>query len=317
MADNDVPNNLPFSLIEPFVCVQVLKVCTELDRIDVDRQSLLFASSNRKITIEERKRNLRLKSMRTSLIAMTTTVLLAFVFGVGVVEAQQAISPQQLLQGMQNNEYAAVVDVRTFNEWQNVGHIENATLVENLATSGTSPDPIFGCEECTLAVYCRSGARATGAIRRLQQEFGFTGTIYNAGGTNDWVGAGFPLVAGTATDSITPPCSDDMMMGTPALGPACRQSQTTPAPMTPIITVPPTLEPSSEPSTSAPEEDCLELFEECQTDADCCDGGICVQRFIGPPVVNVCSSRFVRSRAKTSVGSSNRGGEGGRAKNGS
>ena len=65
------------------------------------------------------------------------------------------------------------------------------------------------------------------------------------------------------------------------------------------------------------EEDCTELFGTCETDEDCCDGGVCVTRFIGQPIIKVCSSRFVRQRAKTSVGNSSRGGSAARAKTGS
>lgn len=55
---------------------------------------------------------------------------------------------------------SAIVDVRTQSEWDS-GHIEGATLVENLATFGSSshqggsPLDLAGCESCSIVVYCR------------------------------------------------------------------------------------------------------------------------------------------------------------------
>ena len=62
---------------------------------------------------------------------------------------------------------------------------------------------------------------------------------------------------------------------------------------------------------------CSELFSDCIVDEDCCDGGICVVRMLGPPIVKVCSSQFVRQRAKQTVGDNDRGGAAGDAKIGS
>ena len=144
-----------------------------------------------------------------SLVVSAVVVLLLFP-SPGIAQDQIVISSLELYNGMQAGLYNAVIDVRTFNEWQNVGHIENATLVESLSstTNLAVVDIILGCENCTIAVYCRSGARAGGAIRRLRNEFGFMGTLYNAGGTNGWTDAGFPLVPGSLESSTTPECSD-------------------------------------------------------------------------------------------------------------
>ena len=120
----------------------------------------------------------------------------------GGVSAQVELEPDAFSAGMEQGEYDAVIDVRTLEEW-NEGHIANATLIENLASDGTADD-IVGCKACTIAVYCRSGRRAGEAIVRLQTEYGFTGTLYNALGVSQWTEAGYPLVA---DDSTTPPCA--------------------------------------------------------------------------------------------------------------
>ena len=123
----------------------------------------------------------------------------------GGVSAQVELEPDAFWAGMEQGEYDAVIDVRTLEEW-NEGHIANATLIENLASDGTADD-IVGCKACTIAVYCRSGRRAGEAIVRLQTEYGFTGTLYNALGVSQWTEAGYPLVTPTEDDSTIPPCA--------------------------------------------------------------------------------------------------------------
>lgn len=122
---------------------------------------------------------------------------------ISIASAQEVLSPEIFFAGIQNGDFDAVIDVRSESEWVSVGHIDNATLVANLAISGTTPDSIMGCKDCTIAVYCQSGNRAGQAIVRLQTEFGFMGTLYNALGVSQWKEAGYPLVY---TDSVTPPC---------------------------------------------------------------------------------------------------------------
>lgn len=95
--------------------------------------------------------------------------------------------------GIKNKRYDAIVDVRNQVEWDS-GHIEGATFVENLASTGNA-DLLKGCENCTLAVYCRTGGRAGQAIKRLKSEFNFSGAeLFNAGGVSQWTAAGNELV---------------------------------------------------------------------------------------------------------------------------
>lgn len=139
-------------------------------------------------------------------------VAVAFLFSLGY--AQQEISSQQLLAGIQNGDFDGVLDVRSQREW-NQGRIENATFVENLASTGNA-DSILGCTSCTFAVYCTIGVRAGTAIQRLRDLYGFTGTLYNAGGTSQWEDAGYSLV--TSEDSVALPCSS------PTIGTCSRSS---------------------------------------------------------------------------------------------
>lgn len=127
----------------------------------------------------------------------------------GQEQEQLYLEPEEFFLGIQNGEYDAIFDVRTEDEWLE-GHIENATHIENLATTGApSSEIIMGCSKkgCTIAVYCAVGVRAATAITRLQTIFGFTGTIYNARGVNQWTEAGYPLV--TTEESTIPPCANN------------------------------------------------------------------------------------------------------------
>lgn len=102
--------------------------------------------------------------------------------------------------------FDAIIDVRSASEFAS-GHIENATLIESLASFGTddqvsTPADLAGCEYCNLVVYCQSGGRASQAIIILR-EAGFRGRLWNGQGTTQWTAAGYPLVD---TDSMDPVC---------------------------------------------------------------------------------------------------------------
>ena len=117
------------------------------------------------------------------------------------------LTATELYQGIQNGDFDVLVDVRSAEEYT-AGHIENATLMENLAVEGfpnANPDDLAGCEHCRVALYCRSGARAAVAATYLM-EAGFH-NLYNGGGTNQWTEAGYTLVTGD--DSVIPPCTVD------------------------------------------------------------------------------------------------------------
>lgn len=110
-----------------------------------------------------------------------------------------------------------LIDVRSISEF-NAGHIENATLLQNLnqyviGSNGTttssmgesiaSPLDIIGCQYCTIVVYCRSGSRAGQAIQILRRA-GFKGQLINGLGTQQWTDAGYALVS---TPSIEASCA--------------------------------------------------------------------------------------------------------------
>ena len=113
-----------------------------------------------------------------------------------------SLSVEAFAVGNEQGLFDGIIDVRTQAEWR-LGHVANATFVENLASTG-SLEVVAGCEYCRLVVYCQSGGRARIAIQRLKMA-GFKGELYNAHGTKQWIAAGHGLVT---TSSAPLPCSE-------------------------------------------------------------------------------------------------------------
>ena len=99
--------------------------------------------------------------------------------------------------------FSVLVDVRTQDEWNEVRHLPNATLIDSLhITNDTSL--LTGCEECSIAVYCRSGRRSKIAAEVLES-VGFK-HVYDVLGVSQWTEeAGVDLVY---TPSRNPDCSN-------------------------------------------------------------------------------------------------------------
>lgn len=106
---------------------------------------------------------------------------------------------------------AVIVDVRTRPEWEFVGHVEGAPLVEWRAYGATAPDPAFTEKlaaryprETALLLLCRSGVRShhaaiaaakAGFTRAFNVVEGFEGDMDDEGrrGTmGGWRHAGLP-----------------------------------------------------------------------------------------------------------------------------
>ena len=103
----------------------------------------------------------------------------------------------------QDGYFVFVLDVRSDEEYEG-GHIEGAYLQVDMATTAAIPDWMRGCEDCAIAVYCRSGRRAQIAAEHLEAA-GFT-RLYNILGVNQWTEAGFPLVTGPYVPPRDPAC---------------------------------------------------------------------------------------------------------------
>ena len=201
------------------------------------------------------------------------------------------LTSEEFFNGIQDGIFDAIIDVRTVEEFDS-GHIENATLVANLASSADEASKLIGCETCTLVIYCRSGARATNAIQRLRNELGFDqATLYNGLGTSQWTDAGFPLVT---TPSVEAPCTNEDYTCI-----AQQDEEDTDMPSDTPSTFP-TFPPTTSPTTEI--IPCQSFDKFCSGPEDCCSGRC---------VLNTCKKKIPERKQSLA---SNRGGAAGARK---
>lgn len=87
---------------------------------------------------------------------------------------------------------AVLIDVRTPEEFDEV-RIDGAVLVD--IASATFEDQLAALDPtAAYVVYCRTGNRSAAATARMAQ-LGFA-EVYDAGGIQDWVAQGLPVVRG-------------------------------------------------------------------------------------------------------------------------
>ena len=89
---------------------------------------------------------------------------------------------------------AFLLDVRTLTEWQQDGHLENASLIphsELEAREAELPED----KDTTILLYCRSGNRSQEAAQTLL-DMGYTNLIELESGINGWKNADMPVVYG-------------------------------------------------------------------------------------------------------------------------
>lgn len=79
---------------------------------------------------------------------------------------------------MNASDYAAVIDVRTVEEW-NSGYLQGAVLIE-IADADFRQELSALDPAADYYIYCRSGNRAGQAIN-IMKEIGFTGELVNGG----------------------------------------------------------------------------------------------------------------------------------------
>jgi len=102
---------------------------------------------------------------------------------VGVSEFEDAIL---------ENPDGFLLDVRTQAEWEQDGHLENATLIPHTeleSREGELPND----NDALILLYCRSGNRSQDAAQTLL-DMGFTNVMELETGINGWKSAGLPVV---------------------------------------------------------------------------------------------------------------------------
>lgn len=103
----------------------------------------------------------------------------------------QRVDVDEFDQAIEENENAFLLDVRTQTEWEQDGHLENATLIPHTeleAREGELPSE----KDTMILLYCRSGNRSQDAAQTLL-DLGFTNVIELESGINGWKDAGMPV----------------------------------------------------------------------------------------------------------------------------
>lgn len=142
-----------------------------------------------------------------TLFVLVVLVMLSSSTAAAVASSDEILelTPKEIYDGIQNNLFDAIIDVRREDEWEG-GHIPDATWIPNLQLLADDiPTELVGCKcgNKTIVVYCKSGGRSAAAIELLKKK-GFDGdgtTIYNGMGVVQWTDAGYDLVS---TDSQSP-----------------------------------------------------------------------------------------------------------------
>ena len=98
------------------------------------------------------------------------------IFAVGSLSACASTAPMDM------GKYAAVIDVRTPEEWA-TGHLDGAVNI-NIEGADFAAQVEALDHAANYVIYCRSGNRAGQAIKYMQGA-GFTGELMNAGAVNN------------------------------------------------------------------------------------------------------------------------------------
>ena len=94
--------------------------------------------------------------------------------------------------GILDNPDGFLLDVRTQAEWEQDGHLENATLIPHTELESRESELPNDKDELIL-LYCRSGNRSQDAAQTLL-DMGFTNLRELETGINGWKDAGLPVV---------------------------------------------------------------------------------------------------------------------------
>lgn len=89
---------------------------------------------------------------------------------------------------------AFLLDVRTLTEWQQDGHLENASLIPHSELEEREAE-LPENKDTTILLYCRSGNRSQEAAQTLL-DMGYTNLIELESGINGWKNADMPVVYG-------------------------------------------------------------------------------------------------------------------------
>ncbi|MDA8567787.1 rhodanese-like domain-containing protein [Euryarchaeota archaeon] len=93
---------------------------------------------------------------------------------------------------LEDNPDGFLLDVRTQAEWEQDGHLENATLIPHTELESRESE-LPSDKDALILLYCRSGNRSQDAAQTLL-DMGFTNLLELETGINGWKDAGMPVI---------------------------------------------------------------------------------------------------------------------------
>lgn len=103
----------------------------------------------------------------------------------------QRVDVEEFDQAIEDHPGALLLDVRTQTEWEQDGHLENATLIPHTELEARGEE-LPSEKDSMILLYCRSGNRSQDAAQTLL-DLGFTNIIELESGINGWKDAGKPV----------------------------------------------------------------------------------------------------------------------------
>lgn len=110
-------------------------------------------------------------------------------------EAWQRVGADEFADAVESETEAFLLDTRTQPEWEQDGHLSNATLIPHDELEQRD-DELPEDKSITILLYCRSGNRSQQAAQTLL-DLGFTNIIELNTGINGWKDAGYPVEYGS------------------------------------------------------------------------------------------------------------------------
>ncbi len=118
-------------------------------------------------------------------------VLILLLSGCTSSGAWERVDVEAFDQAIEDHPKAFLLDVRTTSEWEQDGHLENATLIPHTSLEDRRDELPEDKDELIL-LYCRSGNRSQDAAQTLL-DLGFTNLIELESGITGWKDAGMPV----------------------------------------------------------------------------------------------------------------------------
>lgn len=132
------------------------------------------------------------KHARRSMRVVFVLLILLLLPGCTAANDWERVDAEAFAQAIEDYPDGMLLDVRTTAEWEQDGHLENATLIPHDELEQRE-DELPEDKESLLLLYCRSGNRSQDAAQTLL-DLGFTNIIELNSGIKGWKAANYSVV---------------------------------------------------------------------------------------------------------------------------